>query len=177
MRKVNILIVFLISAFALMAQNRISIYVGNANKYASVDLSNYRKHLCVEYDMSNRALDDYFGRCGRNWGRLGVLLEMARTSGRHIQDVCNYYQKYHRHGWDRILVEIGIGPHSKYYGPFCERIDRDSDDWEDYYESYYKHHKRHHKYHKHRKHHKWDYDDDDDDDDDDYDDDDDDDDD
>lgn len=183
MRKVNILILFLISVFTLVAQNRISICIGNANKYASVDLSDYRKRLCLEYNMSDRLLGDYYDYCDRDWGNVSVLLEIARTSGRPVRDVCRYYQRYKRHGWDRVLIEVGIRPDSRYYEPFYDRIHYHGVCWHDYYDSYYRNHhrdhyykphKHHRKYHKYyyKKRYKWDDDDDDDDYDDDDDDDD-----
>ena len=95
---------------------------------------------------------------------------------RHMRDVCDYYKRYHRHGWDRVLIEIGIRPGSTCYKPFYDRIHYHSNCWHEHYCSYcdhhdkhhYKHHKKH-KHHKHHKHQKWHdgYDDDDWDDDDD----------
>ena len=35
-----------------------------------------------------------------------------------MRDVCDYYKRYHRHGWDRVLIEIGIRPGSTCYKPF-----------------------------------------------------------
>ena len=84
-----------------------------------------------------------------------------------------YYKRYHRHGWDRVLIEIGIRPGSTCYKPFYDRIHYHSNCWHEHYCSYCdhhdKHHYKHHKKHKHHKHHKWHdgYDDDDWDDDDD----------
>ena len=28
------------------------------------------------------------------WGNVGLALEIARTSGRHMRDVCDYYKRY-----------------------------------------------------------------------------------
>lgn len=181
MRKLNILFVFMISALTLMADNRISVFIGNANRYASVDLSDFRRRLCREYNMSRRALDDCYRWCGRNWGHVGIALEVARTSGRHIHDVCRYYKKYRRHGWNRVLVEIGICPGSHYYTPFYARLHHHGDCWHRHYRDYCRYHDRyyrknhhhhsrhhHHNYYKEDKHRRYyDYDDDDDDDDDD----------
>jgi len=176
MRRFQILLLFIAISCSMFAQDRLSLFIGRANKYASVELSDYRKRLCVEYNMSNNSLDDYYRRCGRNWGNVGLALEIARTSGRHMRDVCDYYKRYHRHGWDRVLIEIGIRPGSTCYKPFYDRIHYHSNCWHEHYCSYcdhhdkhhYKHHKKH-KHHKHHKHHKWHdgYDDDDWDDDDD----------
>ena len=77
-----------------------------------MELSDYRKRLCIEYNTPNNLLDDYYRQCGRDWGNVGLALEIAKTSGRHMRDVCDYYRRYHRHGWDRILIEIGIRPGS-----------------------------------------------------------------
>ena len=155
MKRIQVLLLFIVISCSMFAQDRLSLFIGRANKYAAVELSDYRKRLCVEYNISNQLLDDYYRRCGSNWGNVGLALEIARTSGRHMRDVCDYYKRYHRHGWDRVLIEIGIRPGSTCYKPFYDRI-------------HYKHHKKH-KHHKHHKHHKWHdgYDDDDWDDDDD----------
>ena len=176
MRQLKIILLLVAFSCSVFAQDRLSLFISRANKYASVELSDYRKRLCVEYNMSNNSLDDYYRRCGRNWGNVGLALEIARTSGRHMRDVCDYYKRYHRHGWDRVLIEIGIRPGSTCYKPFYDRIHYHSNCWHEHYCSYcdhhdkhhYKHHKKH-KHHKHHKHHKWHdgYDDDDWDDDDD----------
>lgn len=174
MKKINLLLFFLLLACALPAQDGISVFIGRANRYASVELSDYRKRLCLEYNISNHSLDDYYRLCGNDWGNVGIALEIARTSGKKIRDVCDYYKRYHRYGWNRILVEIGIKPGSMYYNPFYNRVHHHSDCWHEYYNSYCErhdkfHHKKH-KYKKPKKHHKRHcrhYDDDDDDDDDD----------
>ena len=108
MRQLKIILLLVAFSCSVFAQDRLSLFISRANKYASVELSDYRKRLCVEYNMSNNSLDDYYRRCGRNWGNVGLALEIARTSGRHMRDVCDYYKRYHRHGWDRVLIEIGI---------------------------------------------------------------------
>ena len=121
----------------MFAQDRLSLFIGRANKYAAVELSDYRKRLCVEYNISNQLLDDYYRRCGSNWGNVG----------------------------NRILVEIGIKPGSMYYDPFYDRIRYHSECWREHYCSYCdhhdKHHRKHYKKHKRHKHHKWHDDDDD----------------
>lgn len=83
-----------------------------------------------------------------------------------MRDICNYYKRYRKYGWNRILIEIGVRPGSDYYRPFYDRLDFHSQCWHKHYCSYCDHHGKHHhpkKYKKH-KHHKWDDDDDDDDD-------------
>ena len=159
MRQLKILLYLVAVSCSVFAQDRLSLFISRANKYASVELSDYRKRLCVEYNMSNNSLDVYYKRCGRNWGNVGLALEIARTSGRHMRDVCDYYKRYHRHGWDRVLIEIGLRPGSTCFKPFYDRFLYHND----------KHQYKHYKKHKHHKHHKWHdgYDDDDWDDDDD----------
>ncbi len=177
MKKFSFLVVFLLSTCSLFAQDsRISLFLGRANRYASVELSDYRRRLCMEYDVSNRDLDEYYRHCGNDWGNVGIALEISRTSGRRMRDVCDYYNRYRRHGWVRILVEIGIRPESHYYHPFYDRLHHHSDCWEEYYvvHHHHHHHHHHHPHYKkhHNKHHKYYYkkryhhDDDDDDDDD-----------
>ena len=43
MKKINLLLLFLLLACALPAQDGISVFIGRANRYASVELSDYRK--------------------------------------------------------------------------------------------------------------------------------------
>ena len=172
MRHLNLLLLLLVVSCSTFAQDRLSIFIGRANRYASVELSDYRRRLCSEYNVSNRALDDYYRRCGRDWGNVGLALEIARTAGKHMHDVCGYYKRYHRHGWNRILVEIGIRPGSIYYNPFYDRVRYHGDYWHNHYCDYCDHHPRYHrphKYHKKHKHYRRHYrDDGDDDNDDDY---------
>lgn len=163
MKRWNVLIVLLFSVLSLMAQDRLSVFIGNTNRYASVDLVGFRKRLCRDYRMSPRDLDDYYRMCGRNWGNVGLALEIAHSSGRHMRDVCKYYKKYGGRGWNRVLVEIGIRPGSHCYNPFYDRLDYYDECWHDSYDSYHRHHKHYH--HKHKKYYKYDDDDDDDDDD------------
>lgn len=82
MKKINLLLLFLLLACTLSAQDGISIFIGRANRYAAVELSDYKKRLCLEYNISSRSLDDYYKRCGKDWGNVGIALEVARTSGK-----------------------------------------------------------------------------------------------
>lgn len=50
-----------------------------------------------------------------------------------MRDVCNYYKCYRRHGWNRVLIEIGIRPGSIYYSPFDDRINYHSNCWHEHY--------------------------------------------
>ena len=169
MRQFKVLLLLIAISCSMFAQDRLSLFIGRANKYASVELSDYRKRLCREYNTPNNLLDDYYRQCGRDWGNVGLALEIAKTSGRHMRDVCDYYKRYHRHGWDRVLIEIGIRPGSVYYNPFYDRVNYHSNCWHEHYCSYCDHHRKHHhkhykkhKKHKHNKHYRWDDDDDDD---------------
>ncbi|KAB5314362.1 hypothetical protein F9949_17255, partial [Bacteroides stercoris] len=53
MKKINLLLFFLLLACALPAQDGISVFIGRANRYASVELSDYRKRLCLEYNLKS----------------------------------------------------------------------------------------------------------------------------
>ena len=75
MKKIGLLL-FLRYSLAL-CPNRLSVFIGNSNRYASVDLSDFRRRLCVEYDISAESLNDYYRRCGRDWGHVGLALEIA----------------------------------------------------------------------------------------------------
>ena len=158
MRQLKIFLLFITVSCSILAQDRLSLFISRANQYASVELSDYRKRLCVEYNMPNHSLDDYYRRFGNDWGNVGLALEIARSSGKRMNDVCDYYKRYHKHGWNRVLIEIGIRPGSTYYNPFYDRIHYHSNCWHEHYCSYCDHHDKHHhkhyKKHKHYKHHK-----------------------
>ena len=70
MKKIGLLLFFAVFACSLSAQNRLSVFIGNANRYASVDLSDFCRRLCVEYDISAELLNNYYRRCG-NIGVVG----------------------------------------------------------------------------------------------------------
>lgn len=149
MKKVCLLFFFTFFACNMFGQDWLSLFIGSANKYASVELSEYRKRLSVEYNVAGKTLDDYYRRCGNDWGNVGLALEVARSSGKRMNDVCDYYKRYHKHGWNRILVEIGIKPGSSCYDPFYERVHHHYDYWDKHYDSYCdRHGKAHHKHHK-----------------------------
>lgn len=61
MRRFQILLLFIAISCSMFAQDRLSLFIGRANKYASVELSDYRKRLCVEYNVSNRSLMTIIG--------------------------------------------------------------------------------------------------------------------
>ena len=84
MRKIGLLIFFAVFACSLSAQNRLSVFIGNANRYASVDLSDFCRRLCVEYDISAESLNDYYRRCGRDWGHVVLLWRLPG----HPEEVC-----------------------------------------------------------------------------------------
>lgn len=147
MKQIGLLLFFAVFACSLSAQNRLSVFIGNANRYASVDLSDFCRRLCVEYNISAESLNNYYRRCGRDWGHVGLALEIARTSGRSMRDICDYYRRYKSEGWGRILIELGIGPESSYCAPFYDRVHCHSDYWHEHYDSYCK---RHGKYHPHK---------------------------
>lgn len=140
MKKINILLLFLLLSFSMFAQDRISVFIQRANRYASVNTSDYQTRLCREYNVRNHVLNDYYRRCGNNWGNVGLVLEIAKVSGRSVRDVCDYYGRYNRYGWNRILVEIGMGPSSRHHKHFYDRIHYHSNCWHDYYESHCGHH-------------------------------------
>ena len=58
MRQLKIILLLVAFSCSVFAQDRLSLFISRANKYASVELSDYRKRLCVEYNMSNNSLDD-----------------------------------------------------------------------------------------------------------------------
>ena len=136
MRQLKIILLLVAFSCSVFAQDRLSLFISRANKYASVKLSDYRKRLCIEYNTPNNLLDDYYRQCGKEWGNVGRALGIAKTSGRHMRDVCDYYKRYHRHGWDRVLIEIGIRPGSVYYNPFYDRVNYHSNCWHEHYCSY-----------------------------------------
>lgn len=161
MKKICLALFFAVLSCNVFGQDWLSLFIGSASKYASVELSDYRKRLSMEYNVGSNELDDYYRRCGNNWGNVGLALEIARTSGKKMNSVCDYYRRYHKQGWNRILLEIGIKPGSSCYDPFYERIHHHHDLWDKHYNSYCdRHGKAHSKDHekhnngKHKGHYK-----------------------
>ena len=72
MRQFKVLLLLIAISCSMFAQDRLSLFIGRANKYASVELSDYRKRLCIEYNTPNNLLDDYYRQCGRDWGNVGL---------------------------------------------------------------------------------------------------------
>lgn len=118
-------------------------------------------------------MDDYYRRCGSNWGNVGLVFEIVKIFGRYMWEVCDYYKCYYWNGWNCILVEIGIKLGLMYYDLFYDRICYYSECWCEYYcfycDYYDKYYCKYYKKYKCYKYYKW-YDDDDDWDDDDEDD-------
>ncbi len=158
MRKIFFAFVFaILSVQVAFAQDWLSLFVGSANKYASVELSDYRQRLSVEYGIPGSALDGYYRQCGNDWGNVGLALEIGRSSGRNMGEVCKYYKRYHKHGWNRVLLELGIRPGAACYDGFYERLHHHHDAWDKHYKNYCdrhgkKHGKRHGRKHDNGKH-------------------------
>ena len=51
MKRIQVLLLFIVISCSMFAQDRLSLFIGRANKYAAVELSDYRKRLCVEYNI------------------------------------------------------------------------------------------------------------------------------
>ena len=131
MRQLKIILLLVAFSCSVFAQDRLSLFISRANKYASVELSDYRKRLCVEYNMSNNSLDDYYRRCGRNWGNVGLALEIARTSGRHMRDVCEHYCSYCDHHDKHHYKHHKKHKHHKHHKHHKWHDGYDDDDWDD----------------------------------------------
>ena len=58
MRKFYTLLMLMAVSCSIFAQDRLSLFISRANKYASVELSDYRKRLCVENNTRGSLLDD-----------------------------------------------------------------------------------------------------------------------
>ena len=124
------------------AQSRLSIYIDNVNRYASVELSDFCDRLSIEYNTTNRVLENYYRYCNYNWGDVSLVFELSRTLGIAPKRVLAYYRRYRPYGWDRVIAEIGIYPGSPYYNPFNDRIIVYNNYWCEHYNNYYAH--RHH---------------------------------
>lgn len=96
MKKIGLLLFFAVFACSLSAQNRLSVFIGNANRYASVDLSDFCRRLCVEYDISAESLNNYYRRCGRDWGLWALRWRSPEPRDEGMRDICDYYRRYSR---------------------------------------------------------------------------------
>lgn len=56
MRQFKVLLLFIAFSCSVFAQDRLSLFIGRANKYASVELSDYRKRLCIEYNTPQQLI-------------------------------------------------------------------------------------------------------------------------
>ena len=82
MKKINLLLLFLLLACTLPAQDGISIFIGRANRYAAVELSDYRKRLCPGIQYFKPFLGRLLQTLWKRLGNVGIALEVARTSGK-----------------------------------------------------------------------------------------------
>lgn len=85
MKKICLALFFAVLSCNVFGQDWLSLFIGSASKYASVELSDYRKRLSMEYNVGSNELDDYYRRCGNNWGNVGLALEIAQTSEKNEQ--------------------------------------------------------------------------------------------
>lgn len=137
MKRLIILAGLIFCSLAAYAQDRISLFIGSANRYASIDLSDFQRRLSIEYNVDPYSLQDYYRHCDHNWGNVGLVLEIAKSSKRSVRDVCRYYERYKHRGWDYILVELGIRPNRNSYRPFMDRVNYHSNCWHEYYCKYH----------------------------------------
>lgn len=155
MKKLSILFAVLLWSSGAFAQNRIAAFIKDAQLYASLDLSDFHKHLRVEYNVRDGILDECYRRCDNNWGNVGLILEIAQTTGRSPRDICHYYERNKKHGWGRILKEAGLPPNSNYYKKFYKRIEYQDRYWKNSHAAYKKKHHKHHKHKQGKGHKEW----------------------
>lgn len=161
MKRFNWILLFLFTSLSIMAKDDITIYIGSANRYASVNLPDYRRRICKRYKIRPYYLEDCFRKCGHDWGNVGMVLEIAHVTGKHVREVCDIYSKHYQHGWRYVLHKLGIRQGTHAYDVFYHDLCNYGKSWDDCCESHLKYHKSHRICHKRDK---W-YDDDDDDDD------------
>lgn len=155
MKKFSILFATLLCCSGVFAQDRITAFIEHAQSYASLDLSDFHKHLCIEYNVRDGILDECYRRCDNNWGNVGLILEIAKTTGKSPKDICHYYEHNKKHGWGRILKEAGIAPNSNYYKKFYNRIDFQDRYWKNSHDVYKKKHSKHNKHKQGKGHKEW----------------------
>lgn len=146
MKRINFLIIFLLASISVIAKDNIEVYIGSANRFASINLPDYRNQLCRRYNVRSYHLEDCFRKCGHNWGNVGLVLEMAHITGQRVDDVCEYYAKYRHKGWHYILHKMGVHQGTHDYNKFYSHLCNYSKSWDDWYESHhkcYKYHKQH----------------------------------
>lgn len=152
MKKFTVLFAMLaLCCSGVWAQDRIAAFIENANLYAAADLSDFHKRLSAEYKVKDRVLNECYKHCGNDWGNVGVILEIARATGKTPDVVCNRYEQYRKHGWGRILKEAGISPNSNEYKKFCDRIDDRCKSWKESHEDYCNRHPQYQKKDKRQK--------------------------
>lgn len=146
MKKISLVFAaLLLWCSGILAQDHIITFIENANRYASVDLPDFQKCLRAEYNIRNRVLNECYKRCGNDWGNVGMILEIAKTTGKNPNDICNCYERYKKHGWGRVLKEAGIAPNSNYYKKFYDRMDIQGKSWKKSHDAYCNQHPKYHK--------------------------------
>ena len=58
-KKICLALFFAVLSCNVFGQDWLSLFIGSASKYASVELSDYRKRLSMEYNVGSNELDDY----------------------------------------------------------------------------------------------------------------------
>ena len=145
MKKFAILLAVLLWCGGVFAQDRIASFIENVNRYAATDLTDFQKRLRSEYNVQDRVLNECYKKCGNDWGNVGMVLEIAKTTGKTPKDVCNNYEHNKKHGWGRILKEAGIAPNSNYYKKFNDRIDNQGKSWKKSHDAYCNQHPKYNK--------------------------------
>lgn len=159
MKRFNLLIVSMLFAVSMMGQNLLPVFIGVANKCAAANLKGFRERLGKEYKVKAQDLDTYYRSCRNNWGNVSVALEVARTSGKQIKDVCKSYRDFGSKGWLGVLKDLKIQPGTPKYKDFSARILHHQKGWNDFYkhidpahlEKLKKAHELHEKYQKYKK--------------------------
>lgn len=145
MKKLGILFAGLLWCSSIFAQDRIATFVENVNRYAATDLPGFQKRLHDEYNVPNNDLDECYKRCGKDWGNVGMVLEIARATGKSPKEVCGNYERNKKHGWGRVLKEAGIAPNTNYYKKFYDRVDNQGKSWKKSHDAYRGKHPQAHK--------------------------------
>lgn len=138
-------VMFAIFHLGVFAQDRIAAFIENANLYAAVDLSDFQKRLRAEYNVQNRILDECYKYCSNDWGNVGMVLEIAKVTGRPPKEICDNYRRYKKNGWGRVLKEVGLSPNSNDYKKFYNRVDIHGKSWKRFHDAYCKHYPQYHK--------------------------------
>ena len=115
MRQFKVLLLLIAISCSMFAQDRLSLFIGRANKYASVELSDYRKRVLIEIGIRPGSVyyNPFYDRVNYH----------SNCWHEHYCSYCDHHRKHHHKHYKKHKKH----KHNKHY----RWDDDDDDDWDD----------------------------------------------